>query len=249
MVKGYETNKLWAIFPPPIASIMQFTAEFIQQKHICLRALWYFFPQHICINWCLPSSDFQNQVVYGGSSHRSFHRGKKKVQHFEVWQLWSSIKNSSKFTVRANRHSLPPTETRQSLTSAPLCSQTGFAHTQRFKEKCSRIHTHRFTIHIYACTHSHKTSGECRWWCTQVRLLLQVPCVCVDVCLCVRACVDKDLSRKKVVHAATANKKCWIWASNHQPIWNMLHLWGRCTLRRSLMVALKRTPAISPFLA
>lgn len=53
MVKEYETKNLWAIFPPPIASIMQFTAEFIQQKRICLRALWYFFPQHICINWCL----------------------------------------------------------------------------------------------------------------------------------------------------------------------------------------------------
>lgn len=153
----------------------------------------------------MSSSDFQNQVVYRGSSHRSFHRGEKKVQHFEARQLWSSIKNSSKFTVRANRHSLPPTETRQSLTSAPLCSQTGFANTQRFKEKCSRMHTHRFTIY----THSRKTSGECRWWCTRVQLL-QVPHVCVDVCLCVRACVDKDLSRKKVVLAATANKKCWI---------------------------------------
>lgn len=48
----------------------------------------------------------------------------KKEKHFGVWQLWSSIKNSSKFTVRAKCHSLLPTETRQSLTSAP-CAPAG----------------------------------------------------------------------------------------------------------------------------
>lgn len=194
MVKEYETKNLWAIFPPPIASIMQFTAEFIQQKRICLRALWYFFPQHICINWCLLLT-FRIGLYTEDLVIALFIGGKKKVQHFEAWQLSSSIKNSSKFTVRANRHSLPPTETRQSLTSAPLCSQTGFANTQRFKEKCSRIHTHTQIHNIY--THSRKTSGECRWWCTQVQLL-KVPYAGVDVCLCVRACVDKDLSRKRL---------------------------------------------------
>lgn len=157
MVKEYETNKLWAIFPPPIASIMQFTAESIQQKRICLRALWYFFPQHIYINWCLLLT-FRIRLYTEDLVIALFIGGKKKVQHFEAWQLWSSIKNSSKFTVRANRHSLPPTETRQSLTSAPLCSQTGFANTQRFKEKCSRIHTHTHTqIHnIYTLTQNQR---------------------------------------------------------------------------------------------
>lgn len=153
MVKEYETKNLWAIFPPPIASIMQFTAEFIQQKRICLRALWYFFPQHICINWCLLLT-FRIGLYTEDLVIALFIGGKKKVQHFEAWQLWSSIKNSSKFTVRANRHSLPPTETRQSLTSAPLCSQTGFANTQRFKEKCSRIHTHTQIHNIYIHTHA-----------------------------------------------------------------------------------------------
>lgn len=234
----------WAIFPPPIASIMQFTAEFV--------ALWYFFHNTYALTNVFLPSDFQNQVVYRGSSHRSFHRGKKKVQHFEVWQLWSSIKNSSKFTVRANRHSLPPTETRQSLTSAPLCSQTGFAHTQRFKEKCSRTCTHRFTIHIYAYTHSHKPSGECRLWCTRVWLLK----VCVDVCLCVRACVDTDLSGKRLclLPLQTRSVGSGPQTTNQSETCSTFEAdahWGerRAHKERSHMVALKRTPANSPFLA
>lgn len=246
MVKEYETKNLWAIFPPPIASIMQFTAEFIQQKRICLRALWYFFPQHICINWCLLltfriglyTEDLVIALFIGGKKRYNTLRPDSSGVPLRILLnlQWEQTATACRPQKQGN-HSPQP------LYAARQDSRT---HKDSKRNVHEYTHTHTQIHNIY--THSRKTSGECRWWCTQVQLL-KVPYAGVDVCLCVRACVDKDLSRKKVVLAATANKKCWIWASNHQPIWNMLHLWGRCTLRRSLMVALKRTPAINPFLA
>lgn len=244
MVKEYETKNLWAIFPPPIASIMQFTAEFIQQKRICLRALWYFFPQHICINWCLLltfriglyTEDLVIALFIGGKKRYNTLRPDSSGVPLRILLnlQWEQTATACRPQKQGN-HSPQP------LYAARQDSRT---HKDSKRNVHEYTHTHKFIIYIHTHAKPAESADDGAHKFSFSKFRMQV-----SMYVCVRACVDKDLSRKKVVLAATANKKCWIWASNHQPIWNMLHLWGRCTLRRSLMVALKRTPAINPFLA
>lgn len=156
MVKEYETKNLWAIFPPPIASIMQFTAEFIQQKRICLRALWYFFPQHTCINWCLLltfriglyTEDLVIALFIGGKKrYNTLRPDSSRVPLRILLNLqWEQTATACRPQKQGN-HSPQP------LYAARQDSRT---HKDSKRNVHEYTHTHKFTIYI----HTHAKPAE-----------------------------------------------------------------------------------------